>query len=710
MRKLSALLFVFVALTLFVVGNSSQAAPTVPQPAGGLYRGLPTRTPTSPPGPPAATPTATPAVGGPTPTSPPNPTGPIVWGPNQKANTDAETCNSTNTNCAHHEPEIAVNPHNDMNAVVAFKDWRDGKKQVYLGATFDGGKTWSNQLAPGVRDLQIADESDPVVVFGADGVAYASLLAYNGADEGTYVTRSSDGGATWSRVVAAWRGGKGSSDKDWMAIDTNPASPYYNRLYVTWSNEYVVRYFGAYSTNGGASWSIPTQLGNNETLVSIPVVLPNGNVLVTMYGDGTTAITEVKSTDGGVSWSAEKPIADLAEVNCGTGCDRGNSVENWRTITMQAVAVDKHNGNVYMVWEDSRNDATNGYDIYYSRSTDSGDTWSSPIRLNDDPAGRRIDQTEPTIAVAPDGTVYVAWMDKRDDPSNLLLNLYYTSSSDGGKTWLPDTRLSTASSDYNVGIAADAGNAAGDYMGISAAGNAVWIVWTDTRNQREDIYTIRGTRSASPPPAVTPTPAPVATPAATPPPQTASTDNPYKFDVTGKTIGGKFRAYWESHGGLAQQGYPITDEFQEVSLLDGKTYTVQYFERAVFELHPENAGTPYEVELSQLGAFRYHAKYPDGAPNQTVSTDNPLYFQTTRHTIGGKFRAYWESHGGLAQQGYPISDEFQEVSPIDGKTYTVQYFERAVFELHPENAGTPYEVELSQLGTFQYQQKYQAGP
>ena len=69
--------------------------------------------------------------------------------------------------------------------------------------------------------------------------------------------------------------------------------------------------------------------------------------------------------------------------------------------------------------------------------------------------------------------------------------------------------------------------------------------------------------------------------------------------------------------------------------------------------------------------------------------------------MGGKFRAYWEQHGGLAQQGYPISDEFTEVSDLNGKPYTVQYFQRAVFELHPENAGTPYEVLLSQLGTFQ---------
>ena len=75
----------------------------------------------------------------------------------------------------------------------------------------------------------------------------------------------------------------------------------------------------------------------------------------------------------------------------------------------------------------------------------------------------------------------------------------------------------------------------------------------------------------------------------------------------------------------------------------------------------------------------------------------------------GKFLAYWQSHGGLAQQGYPISEEFLETSALNGLPYTVQYFERAVFEYHPENQ-PPYNVLLSQLGTFQYRAKYGKEP
>jgi branched-chain amino acid transport system substrate-binding protein len=180
-----------------------------------------------------------------------------------------------------------------------------------------------------------------------------------------------------------------------------------------------------------------------------------------------------------------------------------------------------------------------------------------------------------------------------------------------------------------------------------------------------------------------------------------------RFPETGKTVKGTFLKYWNERGGLAQQGYPISEEMQEKSDTDGKTYTVQYFERAVFELHPEN-NEANRVLLSLLGVFQYKRLHPNGAPGQKASTAaGAQKFQQTGKTVGGKFLEYWNKNGGLAQQGYPITDEFQERSPLDGKTYTVQYFERAVFEMHPENRA-PFDVLLSQLGTFEYRRKHSA--
>jgi len=109
--------------------------------------------------------------------------------------------------------------------------------------------------------------------------------------------------------------------------------------------------------------------------------------------------------------------------------------------------------------------------------------------------------------------------------------------------------------------------------------------------------------SASPP--ITPSPTASASAALRqafqPVPSVTNTDTKVFYAATGHTLGGVFKTYWEQHGGLAQFGYPITEEYQEVSLTDGKTYTTQYFERARFEQHPENKGTQYEVLQGLLG-------------------------------------------------------------------------------------------------------------
>ncbi len=182
------------------------------------------------------------------------------------------------------------------------------------------------------------------------------------------------------------------------------------------------------------------------------------------------------------------------------------------------------------------------------------------------------------------------------------------------------------------------------------------------------------------------------------------------FPETGKTVKGKFLQYWNTHGGLPQQGFPISEEMQEKSETDGKTYTVQYFERAVFELHPE-LQPPNDVLLSLLGVFFYQQKYgTQGASGQVANTSpGSQLFPETGKRVGGAFLQYWQTHGGLAQQGFPISEQFVEVSPVDGKSYTVQYFQRAVFELHTE-LQPPNNVLLSLLGRFQYDRKYGPKP
>ena len=171
----------------------------------------------------------------------------------------------------------------------------------------------------------------------------------------------------------------------------------------------------------------------------------------------------------------------------------------------------------------------------------------------------------------------------------------------------------------------------------------------------------------------------------------ATTHDRRYFPETGHGLSGAFKRTWEARGGLPVFGYPLTEPVEERSLDDGKTYTVQYFERARLEHHPENAGTPYEVLLGFLGKA-FHTPDPPASQLQGAR-----YFPETGHSLKGDFRAYWEANGGLSLFGLPISEELKERSPTDGQVYTVQYFERARFEYHPENKA-PYTVLLGHLG------------
>ncbi len=172
------------------------------------------------------------------------------------------------------------------------------------------------------------------------------------------------------------------------------------------------------------------------------------------------------------------------------------------------------------------------------------------------------------------------------------------------------------------------------------------------------------------------------------------------FPETGHNVGQPFLDYWRKNGALPAYGYPLTEAFSEVSPTDGKVYRVQYFERARFEHHPENP-QEWRVLLGHLGRTMgarivgHPALKPVEAANATPEGGH--YFPESKHTLKGTFPAHWNAFGGLARHGYPISEEFLEKSPTDGKVYTVQYFERNRFELHPENQA-PYDVLLGQLG------------
>lgn len=185
---------------------------------------------------------------------------------------------------------------------------------------------------------------------------------------------------------------------------------------------------------------------------------------------------------------------------------------------------------------------------------------------------------------------------------------------------------------------------------------------------------------------------------------TAQAASSIYFPETGFTLSDQhhFLSYWQQHGGLAQFGYPLTPEITEVNPADQKTYIVQWFERNRFEYHPEFENSPYVVELGLLGKQLTIGRENEGAfrPFDNMNYAHGTYFAQTHHNLRNSFYDYWKANGGLAIYGYPISEEFQEVNPVDGKTYDTQWFERARFEYHPEFETTKpqYTVELGLLG------------
>jgi hypothetical protein len=178
------------------------------------------------------------------------------------------------------------------------------------------------------------------------------------------------------------------------------------------------------------------------------------------------------------------------------------------------------------------------------------------------------------------------------------------------------------------------------------------------------------------------------------------------FAETGLCIAGRIRAFWEQNGGLPVFGFPVGPQHEEP--IEGRPYQVQWFERQRLELHPENA-PPYDVLLGRLSADRLAQQgrnwpaFPRSEPQADCR-----FFPETGHNVCGALLAAWYAGGlefdgesgaseaeNLALFGLPLSDPLTET--IEGQPYTVQWFERARFELHPENAA-PYDVLFGLLG------------
>jgi polysaccharide biosynthesis protein PslG len=188
------------------------------------------------------------------------------------------------------------------------------------------------------------------------------------------------------------------------------------------------------------------------------------------------------------------------------------------------------------------------------------------------------------------------------------------------------------------------------------------------------------------------------------------------FPETQHAAMNSFLAFWKrTPNALFVLGYPISQPFIEESFTNpGEYYRVQYFERAILEEHPENAGTQYYILGRLLGNQITASRAGETAFQPASDPGDSSFDAATRHTLRDSpapFRGYWRANGGLAVFGRPTSEQFQEVNQADGKTYWVQYFERQRMEWHPDESTPRYRILLGLLGNEArdtYQQQEQA--
>jgi len=380
---------------------------------------------------------------------------------------------------AANEPSIAVDPTDHSRVAIGWRQFdtvSSDFRQAGWGYTANGGQTWT---FPGVIEPGIF-RSDPVLDSDSEGIFYYNSLTKDGGDYWCNVFRSSDGGASWDAGIYAHGG-----DKQWMTIDKS-GSIGDGHIYAYWTSFYSICYPGFFtrSTDGGDSYEDCVSITGDPQWGTLSVG-PDGELYV--CGDGYSGFVVTKSTSArdpnqSVTWDFSRTVDLDGYISSSSGPNPGGLLgQAW-------IAVDRSNlptrGNVYLLCSVNRNSNPDPLDVMFSRSTDGGLTWSSPVRVNDDP-GTGAYQWFGTMSVAPNGRIDVVWLDTRDDPGGYDSSLYFSYSEDAGVTWSPNERM-TDSFDPHIGWPQQ--NKMGDYFDMVSDITGAHLAWAGTFNGEQDVY------------------------------------------------------------------------------------------------------------------------------------------------------------------------------------------------------------------------------
>jgi len=394
---------------------------------------------------------------------------------------------------AANEPSMCIDPTNRNLMAVGWRQFDSigsSFRQAGVGYSTNGGLNWTfpGNLQPGVFN------SDPVLASDASGVFYYLSIS-NSSTFSENLMRSTNGGKTW-QVVGFALGG----DKEWMAIDTT-TGPGRGNIYQVWSPFYNIYANSTYpngdpnriftrSINEGASWMTAIGLPHAPFFGTLDVG-PEGELY--MFGTAIDIEPFVLNRSTNAQDRLAAPVIDQTSiVDLGGPLLFGTATVNPAGLLGQAwIATDRSSGptrgNVYALCTVT-NDPGNLCNVMFSRSTDRGETWSLPVRINDDSATQHAYHWFGTLAVAPNGRLDACWNDTRHSANNSLSELYYSWSDDGGLTWAANRRLSPQ---FNHLLGFPQQSKMGDYIQIVSLNECACIAYSATFNGEQDIYFVR---------------------------------------------------------------------------------------------------------------------------------------------------------------------------------------------------------------------------
>ena len=351
--------------------------------------------------------------------------------------------------------------------------------------TTNAGTSWAGFDNPPFG----GNSGDPAATIGTNGYFYMGYITNGG---GMGVSKSTNNGANWTSSVTS---SSNSDDKNHLMVDKTVGSPFENRVYNTWTDFNNSNAVLKFSTDFGGTWSVVKNLGaslspgSHDQGVNVQTG-SNGDAYVcwTIYDawpGGEDAIAFAKSSDGGNTWTSARIYGALTPNGSFDFGIRGYlKPSQIRVSSFPSMAVDRsggaHNGNIYIVWPQI-NVAPAGTDpdIVLIRSTDNGTTWSSPVRVNDDPINNGKDQYYPWCTVDQNtGQLNLVWYDSRNT-TNDSTGVFMARSLDGGLTF-ENFEVSDANFRPKP-ISGLAGGYQGDYIGIAAANNKAYPFWADDR-------------------------------------------------------------------------------------------------------------------------------------------------------------------------------------------------------------------------------------